>query len=97
MKKLIAAVALSLLAVGGVQAQDVKYDPVKAQIGYRTAGCMRDWIKGALNRGSRNREDLVVSAVYMCGAMALDLGWTKNELVVMAFDQLDSIPGVSWK
>lgn len=97
MKKLIAVVALSLSAVGEVQAQDVKYDPVKAQIGYQTAGCMRDWIEGSLNRGERDSVDLVAGAVKMCGGIAEKFGWTRTELILLAMTELHYTPGVMKK
>lgn len=97
MKKLFTAVAFSLFAVGGAHAQKVEYDPVKAQIGFQTAGCMRDWIEGSLNRGERDSVELVAGAVKMCGGMALKFGWTSKELIVLAMYELHYTPGVNRK
>lgn len=93
MKKLIVAVLLSMSVVG-VRAQEMGYDPIKAQIGYQTAGCMRDWITGSLNRGERDRLELLVGAIRMCGGIATKFGWTKEELVYLAYLQLRSVPGI---
>jgi hypothetical protein len=96
MKKLITAAVL-LLSATQAQAAEVAFNPLKANVGYQTAGCMFEWMQGSLHNGVRDREALIVSAVNMCGGIATQFGWTVDELKRLAEIELRYVPGVGFK
>lgn len=96
MKKLIAAAVL-LLSATQAQAAEVVFNPLKANIGYQTAGCMFEWMQGSLHNGVLERDMLIAGAVNMCGGIATQFGWTVDELKRLAEVELRYVPGVGFK